>query len=56
MLNNIGLPGLALILVVVLVLFGRGRIASIMGELGQGMTAYRRGLKDGQEADDTKTV
>ena len=32
MLNNIGLPGILLIAVVVLVLFGRGKISSLMGD------------------------
>ena len=36
MLNNIGLPGLLLIAVVVLVLFGRGQLSSLMGEVGKG--------------------
>jgi sec-independent protein translocase protein TatA len=42
MLNNIGLPGLLLIAVVVLVLFGRGKISSLMGEVGKGITAFKR--------------
>jgi sec-independent protein translocase protein TatA len=46
MLNNIGLPGLLLIVVVVLVLFGRGKIASLMGEVGKGITAFKKGVKD----------
>lgn len=46
MLTNIGLPGLLLIAVVVLVLFGRGRIASLMGEVGGGAKAFRRGLRE----------
>jgi sec-independent protein translocase protein TatA len=49
MLNNIGLPGLLLIAIVVLVLFGRGKISSLMGELGKGITAFKRGVKDGSE-------
>ena len=54
MLNNIGLPGLLLIVVVVLVMFGRGKIASLMGEVGKGITAFKRGVKDSTEeiADD----
>lgn len=53
MLNNIGLPGLILIAVVVLVLFGRGKISSLMGEVGKGITAFKRGVKDaGTELDD----
>ncbi|KCV83197.1 Sec-independent translocation protein [Actibacterium atlanticum] len=49
MLNNIGLPGLLLIAVVVLVLFGRGKISSLMGEVGKGITAFKKGVKDGTE-------
>ena len=49
MLNNIGLPGLLLIAVVVLVLFGRGKISSLMGEVGKGITAFKRGVKDSTE-------
>ncbi len=47
MLNNIGLPGLLLIAIVVLVLFGRGKISSLMGEVGKGITAFKRGVTDG---------
>lgn len=47
MLNNIGLPGLLLIAVVVLVLFGRGKISSLMGEVGKGITAFKKGVDDG---------
>ena len=46
MFNNIGLPGLLLIAVVVLVLFGRGKISSLMGEVGKGITAFKRGVSD----------
>ena len=48
MLNNIGLPGLLLIAVVVIVLFGRGKISAIMGEVGKGITACKRGVTDGK--------
>jgi sec-independent protein translocase protein TatA len=49
MLNNIGLPGLLLIAIVVLVLFGRGKISGIMGEVGKGITAFKKGVSDGQK-------
>ena len=48
MLNNIGPMGLLLIAVVVLVLFGRGKISSLMGEVGKGITAFKRGVDDGK--------
>ena len=47
MLNNIGLPGLLLIAVVVLVLFGRGKVSNLMGEVGKGITAFKKGVNDG---------
>ena len=46
MLNNIGLPGLLLIAVVVLVLFGKGKVSSLMGEIGVGIKAFQKGLKE----------
>ena len=49
MFNNIGLPGLLLIGVVVLVLFGRGKVSSLMGEVGKGITAFKKGVQDGKE-------
>ena len=54
MLNNIGLPGLLLIAVVLLVLFGKGKVSSLMGEVGKGITAFKKGVKDGsQEIEDS---
>lgn len=56
MLNNIGLPGILLIAVVVLVLFGRGKISSLMGEVGKGITAFKRGVKDSTEELEAETA
>ena len=46
MLNNIGLPGILLIAVVVLVLFGRGKISGLMGEVGKGITSFKKGISE----------
>jgi sec-independent protein translocase protein TatA len=46
MLNNIGLPGILLIGVVVLVLFGRGKVSGLMGEVGKGITAFKKGVSE----------
>lgn len=48
--GTIGWPELLLILAVVLLIFGVGRIARVGGELGKGVSAFRDGLKDGQES------
>ena len=45
--QNIGLPGILLIAVVVLVMFGRGKISNLMGEVGKGITAFKKGVNDG---------
>ena len=44
--------GLLLIAVVVLVLFGRGKVSSLMGEVGKGITAFKRGIDDGKRESD----
>ena len=60
--GNIGLPGLLLIAVVVLVLFGRGKISSLMGEVGKGITSFKKGVNEGKEeleaasADEAKDI
>lgn len=38
-----------LIAIVVLVLFGRGKIASLMGEVGKGITSFKRGVEEGKK-------
>ena len=33
--------------IVVLVLFGKGKVTSLMGEFGRGITAFKKGVSDG---------
>ena len=35
-----------IIAAVVLVLFGRGKISNLMGEVGKGITAFKKGVKE----------
>ncbi len=46
---NIGPWQILIIAVVVLALFGRGKISSLMGEVGKGITAFKKGVKDSTE-------
>lgn len=46
-----GIWQIAIVAVVVIVLFGRGRISGMMGDLGKGITSFKRGLKDEDESD-----
>ena len=49
--GSFGLPEILIILVVVLLLFGPGRIGKVAGELGSGIRNFRKGL----QGDDEKT-
>ena len=46
---NLGPTELILILVIVIVLFGVGRVGRIGGELGTAIREFRRGLQGGDE-------
>ena len=37
-----------IVLIVVLVLFGRGRVSEIMGDFGKGIKSFKQGLADDQ--------
>lgn len=50
---SLGPAELIIILVIVLLLFGVGRISRIGNELGKGINAFRSGLRETQ--DETKT-
>lgn len=44
--------GFLFIAVLALMIFGgRGRISNIMGDLGKGITSFKKGLKDGTDED-----
>ena len=47
-LTNIPPMGYLVIALVVLVLFGRGKISAMMGEMGKGITAFKKGVSDNQ--------
>ena len=46
-----------IVLVVVLVLFGgRGKLSQLMGDMAKGITAFKKGLKDEQSKDSEAKV
>ncbi len=55
-----GKPGvleLVIILVIVLLVFGgRGKISSIMGDLGSGLKAFRKSVKDDEQENKTEEI
>jgi sec-independent protein translocase protein TatA len=44
--NNIGPLGLIVILVVVLLLFGRGKIPGLMSDVAKGIKSFKKGMKE----------
>ncbi len=46
---NFGPTELIIILVIVIVLFGVGRISKIAGEMGSGIRAFKSGLQDPED-------
>jgi len=46
---NLGPTELIIILVIVVVLFGVGRISKIAGEMGSGIRAFKEGLQGDEE-------
>ncbi len=46
---NLGLPEILIIAVIVILLFGVGRIGKIGGELGKGIREFRNAMKEGEE-------
>lgn len=51
---RIGLPELLVILVIVVLIFGVGRVSKIGGELGGAIRSFRKGLKGDEEETEKK--
>jgi sec-independent protein translocase protein TatA len=49
MLANIRWPELIILLVIVLLVFGVGRISKIAGEMGSGIKAFKDGISGGDK-------
>lgn len=52
---RLGPTELIIILVIVLVLFGVGRIGKIAGELGSGIRAFKEGLQSDEDKKDDES-
>ena len=47
---NIGPFQILIVALVILVLFGRGRISEMMGDFGKGVKSFRKGLTDEEQS------
>ena len=43
---SIGLWQIAIVVVLVVLLFGRGKISSLMGDVAKGIKSFKKGMKD----------
>jgi sec-independent protein translocase protein TatA len=50
---GMGIGELLVVLVIVLVVFGAGRLPEVMGSLGKGVQAFKKGLREPPEIDVT---
>ncbi|MCB2082258.1 MAG: twin-arginine translocase TatA/TatE family subunit [Hyphomicrobiales bacterium] len=50
---SIGIWQLVLILVIIVIVFGAGKLPRVMGDVGKGIRSLKQGLKEG-EAEDKK--
>jgi len=46
------LPQLLIVLVIVLLLFGRNKIPQLMGDVAKGIKSFKRGMQDEEKKDD----
>jgi sec-independent protein translocase protein TatA len=54
--GNIGWTGIIIIAILVVILFGKGKISSIMGDLAKGIKSFKKGLSDDKsENEDSKS-
>ncbi len=52
---SIGFWQIAIVVVLVVLLFGRGKISSLMGDVAKGIKSFKKGMKDPIE-DNTETT
>ena len=50
--GNIGWTGIIIIAILVVILFGKGKISSIMGDLAKGIKSFKKGMSDDKSSAD----
>ena len=53
--GNIGWSGIIIVAVLVILLFGRGKISSIMGDVAKGIKSFKKGMTDDSDQSKEKT-
>ena len=50
---SFGVWQILILAIVVLVLFGRGRISEMMGDFGKGISSFKKGMNEDEPSSDT---
>ena len=53
---SIGFWQIAIIVVLVVLLFGRGKISSLMGDVAKGIKSFKKGMKDPVQDQESSTI
>ena len=53
--GNIGWTGIIIIAILVVILFGKGKISSIMGDLAKGIKSFKKGMSDDNSQNNSNT-
>ena len=53
--GNIGWTGIIIIAVLIVILFGKGKISSIMGDLAKGIKSFKKVMSDDDSNPQNKT-
>ena len=51
--GNIGWTGIIIIAILIVTLFGKGKISSIMGDLAKGIKSFKKGMSDDNSSNDS---
>jgi sec-independent protein translocase protein TatA len=49
---SIGFWQIAIVVVLVVLLFGRGKISDLMGDVAKGIKSFKKGMSDGPDSTD----
>ena len=53
---SIGFWQIAIVVVLVVLLFGRGKISSLMGDVAKGIKSFKKGMSDSPEQTDSTST
>ena len=53
--GNIGWTGIIIIAILIVILFGKGKISSIMGDLAKGIKSFKKGMSDDNSSGNDNT-